>query len=324
MWYPADNTLQLYHEKYKKEQLIIPKFQRAYVWDLSRASKLIESFLSGLPVPAVFLYQERKSKNLLVIDGHQRIMTAIRFFEERFGERAFRLKNVSSRWEGKAFSDLAKPDQNELMDTVLRAIIVQQLDPSDDTSIYKIFARLNTGGMNLNAMEIRKCLDHGEYYDLLEELNLHGAWREIIGLTQPDKRLKDVELILRYLALEEEGEYYVKPMKGFLDNFLKRKKREATQTEMNIARERFKRTTTFVCENLGPKPFHLRGRLNYAVMDSTMVFATRAAEMAIAGFSGRYAMLKDNPEYIECVTKNTSDENTVRQRFDIARRTLLE
>ena len=59
--YPADITLKGYLDKWEQGQIEIPEFQRAYVWDQVKASKLIESFLLGLPVPSVFLYKYRKT-----------------------------------------------------------------------------------------------------------------------------------------------------------------------------------------------------------------------------------------------------------------------
>jgi len=59
--YPADFTLEVLHQKWKADEILIPDFQRKFVWKQVQASKLIESFLVGLPVPAVFLYTERKS-----------------------------------------------------------------------------------------------------------------------------------------------------------------------------------------------------------------------------------------------------------------------
>ena len=157
-YYPSDLTLQGYRDKWDSGQLDIPEFQRSFVWDQVRASKLIESFLLGLPVPGVFLYKQQKTNKLQIIDGQQRILSAIRFFEARFDERVFRLKNVHPTWEGKTYTDLSESDQYQLQDTVLRATIVQQLDPADSSSIYHIFERLNTGGLNLSPMEIRKCV----------------------------------------------------------------------------------------------------------------------------------------------------------------------
>jgi hypothetical protein len=326
-YYPADITLKGYLDKYEDKQLVIPEFQRNYVWDQVRASKLIDSFLSGLPVPGVFLYKERNTKKLLVIDGQQRIYAAIRFFKGQFDERTFRLKSVSPKWEGKTFDELETSDQYELKDAVLRATVVQQLDPADDSSIYKIFERLNTGGMNLNPMEIRKCVDYSEYYNLLEALNGLEAWRHILGNKKLDKRLRDVELVLRLLALKERWEKYEKPMKRFLDRFMsdrKKLKPEALNQVIVSTRSEFERVVAYVLNCLGEKPFHLRGRLNYAVMDSCLVMAYEAVAKRIEDFTSRYEKLVANTEYIENVTLNTSDEKALSTRFKKAREILTQ
>lgn len=64
----------------------IPPFQRNYVWDRKRASKLIESLIIGLPVPQVFLYEESRN-DFLVIDGQQRLLTVFFFAKGRFPRR---------------------------------------------------------------------------------------------------------------------------------------------------------------------------------------------------------------------------------------------
>src|ERR1022692_1880527 len=68
----------------------IPGFQRNYVWDIRRASKLIESLIIGLPVPQVFLYEDSRN-SFLVIDGQQRLMTIYYFIKRRFPKRARRV-----------------------------------------------------------------------------------------------------------------------------------------------------------------------------------------------------------------------------------------
>jgi uncharacterized protein with ParB-like and HNH nuclease domain len=61
----------------------IPGFQRNYVWDIVRASKLIESLVIGLHVPQIFLYEEWRNR-YLVIDGQQRLMSIYYFIKQRF------------------------------------------------------------------------------------------------------------------------------------------------------------------------------------------------------------------------------------------------
>ena len=269
-------------------------------------------------MPGVFLYKERETNKLQVIDGQQRILSAIRFFKNEFEEKIFRLKKVHPRWDGRTYQELDEADRYQLDDTVLRATVVQQLDPEDDSSIYHIFERLNTGGINLNPMEIRKCVYHGDFFGLLEELNELNTWRKIIGQDKTDKRLRDVELVLRVLALMESWDKYEKPMKGYLNTFMATKKKVAIGAQATLLasyRNAFQDVCTLVLEELGERPFHLRGRLNYAVMDSTMVIARKAIEKGIKDFRARYqAMLKDG-DFLESVTKNTSDEKTLTIRF---------
>ncbi|MEM9400678.1 MAG: DUF262 domain-containing protein [Verrucomicrobiota bacterium] len=314
--YPADITLKGYLDKWDDGQLEIPEFQRSYVWDQVKASKLIESFLLGLPVPGVFLYKNRKSNKLAVIDGQQRILSSIRFFKNEFDEKIFRLKNVLPKWEGKTYEELEESDRYQLNDTVLRATVVQQLDPEDDSSIYHIFERLNTGGINLNPMEIRKCVYFGEFFSLLEDLNKDENWRKIIFKAKVDKRLRDVELVLRCLSLHEGWKEYDKPMKGFLNGYMaKIKKMSAKERteKMGTLRDIFSRTCEIIANELPERPFHLRGRINYAAMDS--IFNAIAENGGIDGLSQKYQVLITDPEYIESATINTSDGKTLYLRF---------
>ena len=64
----------------------IPGFQRNFVWDIKRASKLIESILIGLPIPEIFLYEQQRNR-FLVIDGQQRLMSIYYFVNQRFPKK---------------------------------------------------------------------------------------------------------------------------------------------------------------------------------------------------------------------------------------------
>ena len=105
--YPADFTLEVLYEKWKAGVFDIPDFQRLYVWTQSQASRLIDSFLTGIPVPPIFVLQERKTGHLTVVDGQQRLLSIAFFFKGVFpkgvfpDDRVFRLKDVLEKWEGK-------------------------------------------------------------------------------------------------------------------------------------------------------------------------------------------------------------------------------
>ncbi len=317
-YYPADLTLKGYFDKSKSNQLVIPPFQRSYVWDQVKASKLIESFLLGLPVPGVFLYKERETNKLQVIDGQQRILSAVRFFKNEFDEKIFRLKNVHPKWNGKTYDELDEVDRFQLDDTVLRATVIQQLDPDDDSSVFHIFERLNTGGINLNAMEIRKCVYSGAQFSFMEELNALETWRKLIGQPKVDKRFRDVELVLRVAALCNSWHAYKKPMKGFLNSYLadlKKMKDGVKAAEIDKTKANLTELFEYTLGSLGDKPFHLRGRLNYAAMDSTFVAAQVAMSKGVVNLKSRYAKLVDDKDFDHWITSDTSDEKVLKDRI---------
>ncbi|MBI3811806.1 MAG: DUF262 domain-containing protein [Nitrospirae bacterium] len=185
--FPADFTLKGLHEKFISKEIIVPQFQRQYVWNIERASKLIESFLLGLPVPGIFLYREKNSQKLMVIDGQQRLKSIFGFLNGKFPDtnNRFCLKSVRTTWNGKSYEKLEESDQIKLRDSVLRAIIIEQIDPADHSSMFHIFERLNTGGMSLRPQEVRNCIHQGPLNDLLNKLNQYKPWREIVGWVLP-------------------------------------------------------------------------------------------------------------------------------------------
>jgi hypothetical protein len=327
--YPADFTLEVLWQKWKNGDIKIPTFQRQFVWKLSQASKLIESFLVGLPVPAIFLHTDRASQKFFVIDGQQRLRSIFYFFEGYFGEekkgrrQVFQLTGLSekSRFYGSTFAELSEQDQARFKNSVLRAFIVQQLDPTDDTSIYHIFERLNTGGTLLTNQEVRNAVYHGKLNQLLLSLNTHRPWREILGKEKPDSRLKDIELILRFFSLLTlEG--YNKPMKDHLSRFMRRNA-SPTDERVDYLRKLFEESCARVVSALGSKPFHVRAGLNAAVYDSVMIAFAKAEKAAPKDIKDRYAVLLANEDFRRATSQSTTDEESVKQRMGTAAKTLF-
>jgi len=320
--YPSDMPLAEYRRKKENDALIIPNFQRKYVWSKRDASKLVESFLLGLPVPGVFLYKRRSDNKFLVVDGQQRILSALYFMEGLFKERTFRLENVRSRWDGKTFKELDEADRRHLEDSILRATIIQQLDPEDDTSIYHIFERLNTGGKNLNPMEVRRCVYASPFAEKLEELNKDVNWRLLIGSTKEDIRYRDVEWILRAFAFCCRQAEYEKPMKKFLTDFMKDNHKNSAESQLAV--ERFSGLCEVLLSKVGEKPFHLKGRLNYAALDSIMGTLLRVdVENLPEDLNDRFKTLLVHEEFEKGVAINTSDVACVKARFETTQTILL-
>ncbi|MFC4733599.1 DUF262 domain-containing protein [Salipiger abyssi] len=310
--YPADTTLKGYKQQLDDGLLKVPDFQRQFVWDQVKASKLIESFLIGLPVPGVFLYKPRAGKGYQVIDGHQRITSVTAYLSGVMGENKFRLKGVSARWNGKSFDDLSESDQFKLEQAVMRATIIQQLDPLDDRSIYLIFERLNTGGMNLNPMEVRRCVYHGKFISFLDEMNESTEWRKILARPKPDKRFRDVELLLRVLALSDSWLEYEKPMKGFLSNYTAKMK---DSDNLDVLRNQFLHACRAVLNVKPEKPFHLRGKLNYGALDAVLCSLVNSGGNPS---EDSLDMLFSDTGFVAATSANTSDRHEVHTRIEKA------
>ena len=313
--YPTDPTLEVLLMRWQRREIQIPEFQRGWVWSHTQASQLIESFLLGLPVPGIFLYREPASQQLLVIDGQQRLRAVWGFFEGHLPNvDDFYLRDVDPRWEGKRYGDLAEPDRIRLRDAVLRSIIVEQTIPNDNSSVYHIFERLNTGGTHLNPQEVRNSAAHGPFNNLITELNDNSNWRLIFGRPVADTRMRDVELIVRFFALLEDSERYSKPMKKFLNDFMKKHQVEISDQPY---RSHFVGTVERVVAALGPRPFHVRRGLNAAVFDSVMVAFARSGTIP-QDMKSRWSTLLDNPSFEDATRSSTTDVDTVKRRIEIA------
>ena len=197
----------------------IPGFQRHFVWDLTRASKLIESLILGVPVPQLFLYEQDRDHYLL-IDGQQRLMSIYYFKEQRFPRpekradvrrifnehgklpeqllqnddyfRDFKLRLPShlpdqkNRLSGLNYSTLGDY-QSKLDMRPIRCILIRQNgERDDDAAMYEVFNRLNTGGVSLRPQEIRTSMYHSDFYDMLNRINTNAAWRGVLRSQEPD------------------------------------------------------------------------------------------------------------------------------------------
>ncbi|MDI7226754.1 DUF262 domain-containing protein, partial [Leptospira santarosai] len=210
-----DRSLSEFHRWFKEGRLILdPEWQRNFVWKPKRSSRLIESFLKDIPIPVIYLSKNQEGK-YEVIDGLQRLTSAFSFFD---GEYKLADLELTQEFEGKYFKDLPPEIQYKLQDSTLRSI---ELSPSTSKDLlFVIFERLNTGGVALNRMEIRNCIYPGSLNILIKELSDNEDFIKAVNQKQISARMKDRELILRFLAFYEKT--YLKCKKGlgqFLNDF---------------------------------------------------------------------------------------------------------
>lgn len=331
--YPADYTLEVLSSQWKSKELYIPPFQRGFVWNQTQASKLIESFLVGLPVPSIFLYTERSSERSMVVDGQQRLRSIFYYFDGYFGEASpqgkraiFRLKglNENSPYYNKTYSDLLDQDEGaarRLKNSVLRAFVIRQLNPNDDTSVFHIFERLNTGGTLLHNQEVRNAVCSGPFNELLHRLNGIPDWRAILGKPRTDSRMRDVELILRFFALLHAADRYQKPMKDFMSKYMRTHAQAGTDLIEQFEIE-FTQTVNTVIENLGAKPFHLYAGFNSSAFDSVFCAVARNLDKDQSELAGRWGALKKSPGLELLVRGGTTDVEQVTSRLTLVEKTL--
>ena len=329
--YPSDFTLKVIAEMWENKDITIPDYQRGFVWSIKQSSLLIESFLIGLPVPPIFFYIDDENENL-VVDGQQRLLSVFFFFEGYFGpenekgkRQIFRLTglNEKSPFYNKKFIDLEVKDRRKLENSVLRAINIRQLSPKENTSVYHIFERLNTGGTPLVPQEIRNCVFRGDFLNKIREINDNENWRNIIGKKLADKHQKDVELILRAFGLCYHLNEYEKPMKEFLSKVAKKYQNTNSGKVETFAHD-FTKATEFIDENLRTKPFSVRGPLNNSIFDSIFCTIINNINILPNDLGERYEKLIVDEKFIEYTTLATTDAKIVKERFDYVKRHLID
>lgn len=320
-------------KRVKRGDIYIPPFQRNFVWKLPESSRFIESLLLGLPVPGIFLAQDPDTNKMLVIDGQQRLLSLKFFFDGFFNpkedaatKRVFKLKKVQELYENLTYENLHEKDRINLENSVIHATVVKQDTPADDdTSIYHIFERLNSGGRKLTPQEIRTAVYHGKFINLVSDLNNYQAWRDIFG--PPNDRMRDHELIIRFFAMLEESEKYKKPMINFLNVYLKNN-RNLDDEKAQILSKLFKKVIDIFKNSIDGKIFRPARALNVALYEAAMVgLATRIQHNKSTEkwtINRCYGMLIEDDEFKNLISQSTTDQSNVTDRIAIAKKIFME
>jgi hypothetical protein len=258
---PYDLSLQTLVEQWNSHSLELPEIQREYVWDNGRASRLIESFILNIPVPPIY-FAERQDAVLEIIDGHQRVMSVIRFIKNEFALTGLR---VLSEYKGKRFDQLPEREQRFLMTRSIRAIVISH--ESHPNMKFEVFERLNTGGIALNAQELRNSLYRGTLNRLLKELVRYEAFRRCIDTKTPRRRMVDEELVLRWFAMIDDLSEYRPPLKRFLNEYMNAHRDEG-EDWLGPRAARFKETMSRTNRLLGRQAFRMIDGEGNALTDS--------------------------------------------------------
>lgn len=311
-------------KRLKRGDIFMPPFQRDYVWSMTDASRFIESLLLGLPVPGIFLARETETDKLIVIDGQQRLKSLQFFYDGFFNpkpddkKQAFKLVRVQDIFEGRAYESLNEKDRVQLDESLIYATIIKQEDLKANykSGIYDVFERLNSGRRKIEPQEIRSTLFYGNLLNLIETLNKNVNWRKILG--GHHSRLKDRELILRFLAFYYRRAEYKRPMKNFLNAFLA-DYRNPDRPFLSECESIFNNCIEAISQSVGDKAFRLGRSLNAAVFDSVMVGLAARLETGLQVDSTKlknaYTELLKDSHYISLISESAALEISVSGRM---------
>jgi hypothetical protein len=240
--------------------LFIPDYQRDFTWDKVRQSRFIESILLGLPIPLVFV-AENKDSAWEIVDGSQRIRTLHAFLSNKLTLNSLEKINALNSFQ---FKDLDVSRQGKFMDTPLRMIVLSE--DADNEVKQDMFERINRGSDILKPIQMRRNI-RGEFTNFVfeiterEEKKIKHEWREINTmlkeLTPVDNwseiRDERTELVLRFFALVDtyDQELPKKDVQRFLDDYLEEKNKEVEQNSALIQdyHDKIFKVLTFVKSN---------------------------------------------------------------------------
>lgn len=190
------------------ELIIDPEFQRYFRWEIDQRTRFIESILCGIPVPSLFMAEDKEGK-WEVVDGLQRLSTILSFFGKLQGKKSSENNwqmgpgDIVEELEGKTVNDLPLKFQLNIKRSPVRIEVVKW-DSQYDMR-YELFNRLNTGGSPLTDQEVRNCIFRGTGNDLSNEIHNLASNQILVSLVSPTERQRAGlyldELVLRFYAL---------------------------------------------------------------------------------------------------------------------------
>lgn len=201
-----------------------PGFQRRNAWNDNKRSKLIESIMIGYPIPEIVLAENKNKRNsYIVIDGKQRLLTIAGFKKpevyQYWTKKIPKTTGLTSSYNQKTYKDIdSNPDMLRIFEnSALRCTVISNY-PSDE-SLYDIFYRLNSGSTPLSSQELRQALNKGPYSKfLISVTDEDNILRQVMTIKEPDKRLRDVEVLLRCMSFLKYAKDYKGNLLQFLDN----------------------------------------------------------------------------------------------------------
>jgi hypothetical protein len=313
---------------------LAPDFQRqANIWKDDVKSRLIESILIRIPLPAFYI-DATNEEQWLVVDGLQRLSALKQFVSDK------RLKlselEYLTNLEGKTYDELEPRYQRRILETQPTVYLIEKGTPIEVK--YNIFKRINTGGVRLSNQEIRHALNPGQANKFLLKLAESEEFRRVMNLSESKKkRMDDREFITGFLAfsLTSYKDYKQETRDAFLSKALS-KINNLSETELNKIEADFKRSMTTAFEIFGENAFRKMSNknkrkfpVNKSLFEAWSVNLSQLSDKEIKILKERKHKLIDNFIFYadndkEFFSSISQAENKIESRFSTIEKIIQE
>lgn len=319
---PYDLSVQTLVDNVESKQLLLSEvpYQRGYVWDDSKASRLVESLLLNVPIPVCY-FAENPDGSLEVIDGQQRIRSICRFVNNEFALRGI---PVLREIDGSRFSELSDRDQRRISNRTIRCIVITE-DSHPDIK-FDVFERLNTGSVSLSAQELRNCIYRGPFNNQLKDVADDPTFLQALGRpagSNRDTRMEEEELVLRFLALLDQLTSYKPAMRQFLNRYIRDHRQQTINPELLDA---FNRTCDIVASVFDGGAFYGQTKegeptknINKAIYDAIMISFAKSNHEEVLRRADEVRRLRDelldSEQFQTMIGRATADRTRVQGRI---------
>jgi uncharacterized protein with ParB-like and HNH nuclease domain len=333
-------TIDLLLQRIKYEELdLTPDFQRKDgIWNPRTKSRLIESILIRIPLPAFYMDATDEDK-WVVIDGLQRLTTLKMFVNDK----SLKLSELEflTHLENTTFDELPRNLQRRIIETQVTVYLIEKGTPS--TVKFNIFKRINTGGLPLSLQEIRHALNIGKSTELLKKLADSSEFKKATAYRNFNQRMIDREFILRFLAfaIHPYTEYKATEFDSFLSEVMT-EINEMSDQDIKDLELRFIKSMTTAYDIFGNDAFRKRSRpdaprspINKALFEAWSVNFSKLSSEQIQTLIERKDKLKEGfiklmndrevePKFETSISVGTGDTRKVKRRFSAIEQLIQE
>jgi len=311
---------------------LAPGFQRkGGIWSSSAQSRLIESTLIRIPLPAFYIDATNEDQ-WLVVDGLQRLTALKRFVLDK----TLRLQGLEflTQLSGKNYDELSRPYQRRINETQVVVYLIDKGTPSEVK--FNVFKRINTGGLPLSAQEIRHALNQGPATEFLAQLAASHEFKKAIDNGIRDDRMADRECVLRFLAFTifPYMSYKSKEFDSFLNDRMADINRMSDKQREHL-KHQFFRAMTAASSIFGKDAFRKRYPyntsrypINKALFESWSVNLSQLDDKQLQRLKEQSNTLQtmfmnimlNDKAFESAISQGTGDINKVKRRFSTVER----